>query len=180
MLNSFGLCDQYNDKNFNIDVEKFENYYDKYGFDYRQEYIISIKRSKANKIERELMKIAENYTTNEDILTSETIYEDIQVPKQLCYQVVKYYCNEFNVRLINDTQKPSMSLEYEVDIKEDDPLMLDQKRYENVFLVSMKLKVSVGFYVSSSCFQKQRWVWINGQTKKVIKVEESSLISICD
>jgi len=177
-----------NDEKYNNDWGEI-NIYDDEFFDYLKNlptkygeyYEFKINKCRVTKEEKELMTIAEEYC-NDDLFTTNTYNEKMEMPKILCNKVFEYYKDEFYKNQY--TRKWSlMELTYNIDIQYKGEMLYNGVLYNDIYLVSLSLRFEYGNTggsfsttdAGSGCgFVKQRWIWIEKKTKKVIKFQDSS------
>jgi len=164
-------CDSNSKKYLNESIEILKNIEWKYG----ETFIMEVNKVKVTKEEKELMKIAEEYCSDDDLFSTNTLSQ-LKDPKKLCYKVYEYYRDTLYYKHCNNTGSSLLKISYKVDMKFIGEFIENNIKYQDVYIVTMFLGVEIGEDISGISdgsgggFGIKRLVWIQKHTKKVIKV----------
>ncbi len=143
---------------------------------YGERFKIDVNKVQVTKEEKELMKIAEEYCSDDDLFSTNTISE-LKYPKKLCYKVYEYYRDTLYYKHCNNTGSSLLKISYNVDMKYIGDFIDNNINYSDIYIVTIFLGVEIGEDISSGIsdgsgggFGIKRIIWIQKTTKKIIKV----------
>jgi len=146
---------------------------------YKEYFDIKISRGPATKKEIELMNIAEEYCPDDDLFTTQSLNDTIRKPRFICKKVLDYYVKRCYELYYLEKRFKYLTLDYSIEIDFTVEITIDGIEYKNVFLVSSGISMQYGSIVDNSIhasgFAKQRFVWIDADSKKVLKVIDCAL-----